>query len=546
MNTLSNILVLGLTNKTGLAIARNLNKNACTVDAVYFTDVAARYSKHIRKSYDLGNPEQDVVAFVSKLINLLNSQKYDALIPVNDAALEICRLNKVLLSKQVRIVGLNADESYCFSIDKSTLLNLGREIGLSVPKGFLISNLTDYTELNKENLLFPLVAKPVSSAKIHNNKLLSFSVKICANELQLHDFVRENVNCTAILIQEFVVGYGIGYNFIADQGEILNAYVHKRVNEYQGVSTLRESLPASTYGLSEKMTELVARMNWSGVGMVEFKVSPDGTLYLMEFNGRFFGSTELSVKCGINLPHLFLQRFILDSPVEKNKTPKHVFVRFLHDEVMLYSSYLFKLQFKKYFSWLFGYYKSLFSASHYIEDALMRDPKFTLAMYWYDVKRWRKKFAAESTSVAIRKLRKEDLQEKKRIIFVCYGNICRSPFAQLLAEKSGSDFTFSSVGMFCQEDRMSPVNAVSAARSFDVEMDEHRSKALHSIDWDTSDVFVVMDKKNHRALTEYGISKDNIFFLGAAEIHDPYGKSEKEFEKIYEEIKINIHHLFTA
>ncbi len=41
--------------------------------------------------------------------------------------------------------------------------------------------------------------------------------------------------------------------------------------------------------------------------MVEFKVSADGTPYLMEVNARFWGSLQLAVDAGVDFPWLLYQ-----------------------------------------------------------------------------------------------------------------------------------------------------------------------------------------------------------------------------------------------
>lgn len=48
--------------------------------------------------------------------------------------------------------------------------------------------------------------------------------------------------------------------------------------------------------------------------MVEFRIAPDGTPYLMEVNGRFWGSLQLAIDCGIDFPWL-LYELTQDLPV---------------------------------------------------------------------------------------------------------------------------------------------------------------------------------------------------------------------------------------
>jgi hypothetical protein len=52
---------------------------------------------------------------------------------------------------------------------------------------------------------------------------------------------------------------------------------------------------------------LLNSVGWHGVAMVEFKVSPDGTPYLIEVNGRFWGSLQLAIDAGVDFPWLLYQ-----------------------------------------------------------------------------------------------------------------------------------------------------------------------------------------------------------------------------------------------
>ncbi len=540
------IIILGLTNKTGLTVARNLNKYGCSVDAIYTKDIAAKHSKHVHKSFFFGFPEKDLAGFVKNLLDHLSSHKYDALIPIHDGALEICRNKYAEISSLVKIVGLNRDDIYKYSIDKYEMLQLGKANGLLIPNGYFIDSLEAFKKLTISEQEFPLVAKPVSSANIYNNRLHDYSVKICHNYEELTNFIRENINTVNVLIQEFVKGYGIGYDFIAKDGKIQNAYIHRRINENSGVSTLRESLTTEHYNLKEKVTQTVKAMKWSGVGMVEFMIKPDGTPILMEFNGRFFGSTEVSVKSGINLPVLFLRQFVQEENIEENIPVKNVSVRCLHDELMYYTVFLLKRNFKGYFKWLGNLIVSLFKPNHYFEITIFSDFNISLAFYRYDLKRWKDKWKKkkEIKNVQINPLKKEDLKNVQHVTFFCLGNICRSPFAEYLAKKINGNYNFHSLGSFSKEQRLSPINGVKAAKKFEIDLNTHLSKCISTADIKQTDLFVVMDKANYINLINAGVNKKNIRFLAGEEVKDPYGKSVAEFEKIYKQIEDKIEEHF--
>jgi hypothetical protein len=69
---------------------------------------------------------------------------------------------------------------------------------------------------------------------------------------------------------------------------------------------LRESI-ALPQPMTDYALRLLQHVGWHGVAMVEFKVEQSsGIPYLMEINGRFWGSLQLAIDAGLNLPYLLL------------------------------------------------------------------------------------------------------------------------------------------------------------------------------------------------------------------------------------------------
>ena len=130
------------------------------------------------------------------------------------------------------------------------------------------------------------------------------------------------------------------------------------------------------------------------------------------------------------------------------------------------------------------------------------------------------------------------------ILFVCQGNICRSPYAdlkfrQLLADDA--NLTIGSAGMLPRNPRPSPVEALAAARKRGVEMQAHRSCHAHAEVVGAATHIFIFDDKNLRSFTaRYPELRDRVFYLGGLddttsdhEIHDPDGKAETEFDRTY-------------
>ncbi len=80
---------------------------------------------------------------------------------------------------------------------------------------------------------------------------------------------------------------------------------------------------------------------------------------------------------------------------------------------------------------------------------------------------------------------------KKSILFVCIGNICRSPMAEALARKYGADvLTVQSAGLAPAVTTTPHTRAALAERN--VDLGDHRPKGLHEVDLNRLDLVINM------------------------------------------------------
>ena len=130
------------------------------------------------------------------------------------------------------------------------------------------------------------------------------------------------------MIQAFVEGQGQGVFALYDNGKPVTFFAHRRLREKPpsgGVSVLSESVAVDPI-LLKHAKALLDEAQWHGVAMVEFKVHPDGTPYLMEINTRFWGSLQLAIDAGVDFPWLLAQLANDDhpKPVENYKTGRRL------------------------------------------------------------------------------------------------------------------------------------------------------------------------------------------------------------------------------
>ncbi len=123
-----------------------------------------------------------------------------------------------------------------------------------------------------------------------------------------------------VLVQQRVVGPGAGVFLLRWDGRTCAAFAHRRIREKPpsgGVSVLRESIALSPE-LQAGAEAILDRLDWRGVAMVEFKIDAESKRpYIMEINGRFWGSLQLAIDAGVDFPRLLVDA-ALGSPPRKS------------------------------------------------------------------------------------------------------------------------------------------------------------------------------------------------------------------------------------
>ncbi len=541
MNKTIKLLIIGASNKSTRSIARSLKKKNCETFVLNDEDLAVSKSKYISKFILKPEIKNDINKFKIEIINAVSEFKIDVVIPSTDIAVDVVLKFKEEIEKHVAVIGLNPKEIYKYAHNKYELLKLAQETGLKIPGYIYVDNLSfDKAVLKKLN--YPVVVKPVSSAQIIGDKHYGYKVAFPKTEKELIDILRELVPNTAVMVQDYIEGYGIGYNVYCINGEIKSEFIHKRLKENAGVSSYRKIIPIDSYSLKEKVHLLLKKIRWNGVAMVEFRIDKNNAPYIMEMNGRFFGSTELGVKAGYDLPAFLYSDQFLKKPEINTNTGKYYSLRLLHDEVLLETAKLMKTKnILNFLKWNFSLF-NLLSPNNYLEASFFDDPKFVINLYKYDLRRnaIKRKNGRSIKEIAIKKITANEFKTMKNIVFVCLGNICRSPFAELYAKKIFPDKRITSVGTVSLQNRFSPLDAVDVAKKWDVDLSMHQSKHLKSVDITATQAFIVMDKLNYYELLKLDIPVEKIYFLSENEIKDPYKKPIFEYEQIYTQIKKNI------
>ncbi len=143
---------------------------------------------------------------------------------------------------------------------------------------------------------------------------------------------------------------------------------------------------------------------------------------------------------------------------------------------------------------------------------------------------------------------KNSIMDKTKILFVCLGNICRSPAAQgvmerLVKEQDVADkYVIDSAGLYGGHAGDLPDHRMRVhARRRGLEL-KHRSRQVREADFDYFDIIVAMDDSNYDRLRHLApTAKDEVKVVKMADfftlhpwadcVPDPYYEGAEGFEK---------------
>lgn len=302
------ILVTDGTQRSALAVVRSLGRAGHTVFVCApRVPSLAGASKFAFAEAAVANALDAPETFVSDVSHLIERWRIDTLLPITEASLLALLPERGSLG--VLIPWPDAETFRAVS-DKQALLAKAASLGIAVPRQLVVSTETDARALDPALLDYPLVLKPSRSVGEHDGQRISLGVRHVANANGL----REEIGALGeaaypLLVQQRIIGPGIGIFLLIWDGKVLATFAHRRLREKPpsgGVSVYSESV-APDAELVERSRQLLEQMHWRGVAMVEFKrEASTGTAYLMEVNGRFWGSLQLAIDAGVDFPALLV------------------------------------------------------------------------------------------------------------------------------------------------------------------------------------------------------------------------------------------------
>ncbi len=136
--------------------------------------------------------------------------------------------------------------------------------------------------------------------------------------------------------------------------------------------------------------------------------------------------------------------------------------------------------------------------------------------------------------------------KKTRVLFVCLGNICRSPLAEVIvkavaAKRGLGHYYFESAGTGnWHVGGAADPRSAGKAREYGLDLSNHRAQQITTQNCGDWDWLIAMDTENRRDLLNMGVSPSQILMMRQFEgtshildVPDPYYGGPEGFEHAY-------------
>jgi predicted ATP-grasp superfamily ATP-dependent carboligase len=302
------VIVTDGEQRAALAVVRSLGaKYRCVVVASSVTSLAGE-SRFCAKSVVVPDAWLRPDDFAEAIVSLALTEGASVVLPIAEAALlAILPVRSRLLPAVVPFPDFAA---FSALTDKQRLLEEASKLGIAIPTQQVVAHAGAIGSHDLDSLPYPVALKPSRSVGLDPGGRARVSVSYASNADELTRAMRSlSPAAFPLLVQQRIVGPGTGIFLLLWDGEQRAQFAHRRLCEKPpsgGVSVYRESI-AVDEDLLERSRALLDCFGWRGVAMVEYKRdAATGQPYLMEVNGRFWGSLQLAIDAGVDFPRLLV------------------------------------------------------------------------------------------------------------------------------------------------------------------------------------------------------------------------------------------------
>ncbi|MFQ5600083.1 MAG: ATP-grasp domain-containing protein [Candidatus Krumholzibacteriia bacterium] len=308
------VLVSAGAEKQSLAAVRSLGRAGFSADVLNSRPDAPAFRSRWCNEGIVSPSNLDAGAYVRFLLDRVRRHRYVTVLACDDLTATCLSQHREAFARHTRLA-LPAPGILERATDKAELVRLSTDSGIPVPRTLHPQTRAQADRMASE-LGLPLILTGAHGWGAQHVRLVQ-RVDDLGPYLEQIAALEDG---RLPMMQEFVPGVGYGFSTLFRHGQARALFMHRRASEYD----VRSGGAPYSCPMAESVDEpelrrhgltLFEALGWHGLGMAEWRRDTrNGRFVLMEINPRLVGSTDLAIRCGVDLPVLAC-RMLLDGDV---------------------------------------------------------------------------------------------------------------------------------------------------------------------------------------------------------------------------------------
>jgi protein-tyrosine-phosphatase/predicted ATP-grasp superfamily ATP-dependent carboligase len=564
------VLLIGEDTRVALAALRSLGRSGFRVIlGTHDRESLALASRFSDERVELPDPMMGADAFARAVIAALGARRPALLLPAGDEViLPLLEMREDV--ERLCPLAVVDSEAYRTLRDRRRMLELARGTGLPVPMSMAVESL-DEAKAAHASFRMPVALRPATGLTWMSGSGVERRPRHVTSAAELLRGVEEMLTGGAVLIEEEVPGQTVGIALLADRGQLVRAFQHRSLHELPpargGGSTYLVS-EALTPGLLDHGRRVAAALSATGMVELEFRAD-DRRTALIAMRGGFGPALPLAVAAGVDFPPLLVELHLGERGSDSRDLPGPggyrvgLFLRSLRADLQWFGQAL---------------RGELPPGTPSPLAELARGKlRFLTGREMNDVTSWSDpgpgfaelgRLGRRLVALTLRRAHQALFRlahlapgplaaprcTTRRILVICDGNICRSPFAEILLAARLSDLgvVVESTGLRAALGHPAPPLARAAARDLGISIDDHRSRPIDGAMIAAADLILVMDLDQRRRLLAIDpAAAERVELLGrydpsrfaSPEIADPVFGDAAIFRRVYLRLAVAVERL---
>ena len=457
--------------------------------------------------------------------NLDTAQPYDLVLAASDVW--VASINTLPAAHPLRLkAALAPAASINTALSHTEIAKVARAAGLDVVDPRIVPKGT----IPEPPYPFPFVMRSTSAVIVTGNDVFPQKPFLCGGYAAYEDYLENRGMYQDADILQATINRRLHVLCVCQTGELRIAFASEPLHEQWpgGPASLSRSVACDRNVLDAARTLLKA-LDWHGAATLEFGWQEGGPITLIGMRTGWEELAAHAIAAGVNLPLVLYSLSASDAVLHSADYCAGVYLRNLEDDLEWFRSGRAGFVASEPDASSHGIassVKRILSGEETWEGFSLSDPTPGLRTVGRLVFRaWKSLLRGVESPLQLRWMRSRHRRNVKRftsksgasgrIMFVCHGNICRSPLAEYLCKSRLPRWRIHSTGLHAAAGSRSPGRIRRIALGLGADLELHRSAHIDQHSVREADLILIMDALNYRDFTaRFPEAVDKLFLLG--------------------------------